>query len=99
MTTATQPAIREPGAGPRVLWMGSELIDVLVDGRATGGQLSLLRVEAVGAGHGPPPHTHSGEDETFVVLEGSVAFACGENETTLGPGGAAFLPRGLKHGF
>jgi len=99
MTTATQPAIRRPGTGQRVLWLGDSLIEVLLDGAATGGQLSVLQIEQVGAGGGPPPHTHSREDEVFVVLDGSVTFMCGDKEETVGPGGSAFLPRGLRHGF
>lgn len=97
--TMTQPAIRQPGTGQRVLWVGNSLMEVLLDSAATGGQLAILRAEVVGAGQGAPPHTHSREDETFVVLEGTVTFSCAGTEMTVGPGGAVFLPRGLRHSF
>lgn len=100
-TTAktTWPAIRQSGTGPRVLWLGDTLMEVLLDGAATGGQLSIVRAEGVGQDHGAPPHVHSREDEVFVVLEGTVTFVCGETEATLGPGGALFLPRGIPHAY
>jgi quercetin dioxygenase-like cupin family protein len=103
VTQATQeprkPAIRQTGTGPRALWLGDTLMEVVLDGAATGGQLSIVRSEGVGEGHGAPPHTHSREDEVFVVLDGTVAFTCGETEATLDPGGAVFLPRGIPHAY
>lgn len=97
--TMTQPAVRQPGTGKRVLWLGSTVIEVLLDGAATEGQLSVLRVEEAGQGQGAPPHTHTREDETIVVLDGTVAFSCGGTEATVGPGGAVYLPRDLRHTY
>jgi quercetin dioxygenase-like cupin family protein len=96
---AMQPALRQAGTGARVLWLGDTLMEVLLDSAATGGQMSIVRVEAVGQGHGAPPHVHSREDEMFVVLDGTVTFSCGETDGNLSAGGAAFLPRGIRHSY
>lgn len=42
-------------------------------------------------------HIHDNEDEFFYVLEGEHDFVCGEQTFRLGPGGTAFLPRGVPH--
>ena len=48
---------------------------------------------------GPPQHYHLNEDETFHVLEGRVAFFLNGEWREIGPGGAAFMPRGVVHTF
>lgn len=50
-------------------------------------------------GGGPPLHVHTREEEFFLVLEGEVSFYIGGRVTTLGPGGSAFVPRGVPHCF
>ena len=44
-----------------------------------------------------PLHVHANEDELFYILEGEHVVQCGEDEFRLGPGGTAFLPRGVPH--
>jgi quercetin dioxygenase-like cupin family protein len=51
------------------------------------------------AGEEPPDHTHRTEDEMFYILDGGVAFRCGEETFDLEPGGFIFLPAGIKHGY
>ena len=48
---------------------------------------------------GAPPHTHTNEDEIFIVLEGEVHFLNGTDEVIAGPGTVASLPRNNQHGF
>jgi quercetin dioxygenase-like cupin family protein len=62
------------------------------------GALSVVEFEAP-RGFGPPLHRHHDEDELFVVLEGELAFFGGEDRTTTGEGGLAFLPHGTPHTF
>ena len=50
-------------------------------------------------GGGPPPHHHVNEDEAFHVLEGRVAFLSDGEWHEVGPGGAAYMPRGVVHTF
>jgi quercetin dioxygenase-like cupin family protein len=51
------------------------------------------------AGEEPPLHTHATEDETFYVLQGEVAFRCGDERFEVAHGGCVFLPRGIPHGY
>jgi quercetin dioxygenase-like cupin family protein len=64
---------------------------------STGGSLALYRT--VVDGQGPPPHRHVHEDETIVVLDGTIEAQCGGDTWTGGPGTTFFLPRGLTHTF
>lgn len=48
---------------------------------------------------GAPPHTHTNEDEIFVVLDGTVHFLNGDEEVIAEPGTVASLPRNNQHGF
>jgi quercetin dioxygenase-like cupin family protein len=49
-------------------------------------------------GGGSSWHTHRREDETLVVLEGTVVVDDGDRHE-LGPGAAYVLPRGVRHAF
>lgn len=51
------------------------------------------------AGEEPPDHTHATEDEFFYVLDGTVAFRCGDSRFEVSGGGCVFLPRGIEHGY
>lgn len=56
-------------------------------------------------GHGLPPggfispHTHSREDECFVVLEGEFHYIVGDEMGTASTGSYILKPRGLPHAF
>jgi quercetin dioxygenase-like cupin family protein len=64
----------------------------------TGGAYSLFELTCP-PNDGVPPHTHTTEDETFIVLEGELVLTVGGVEHTLGPGDVAFGPRGIPHRF
>ena len=64
----------------------------------TGGALGLIE-QVVPPGFGSPYHVHHNEDEAFYVLEGEIRFFSGERSWVVGPGGFAFLPRDVPHGF
>src|SRR5204863_3050509 len=50
-------------------------------------------------GFGSPIHVHSGDDESFVVLEGEVRFRLGDEDVDVGPPSFVYGPRGIAHGF
>lgn len=50
-------------------------------------------------GEEPGAHVHPTEDEMFYVLEGSVAFRCGDETFQVSTGGFVFLPRGVEHDY
>jgi len=82
----------------RVLHAFGEEITILLDGERTGGRLTMW-TEITPPGGGPPPHHHENEDETFHILEGRVAFLSNGEWHEAGPGGAAFMQRGVVHTF
>ena len=78
---------------------GSEqTVEIVLDGAATGGALSLMRLR-MPPGAGAPLHRHSREDETLIVSEGALWVELEGSERTLGAGEAVFLPRGSLHAF
>lgn len=66
----------------------------------TGGNLICLEI-TVPAGHGIPMHTHSREDESFYVAEGTVLIQGDdvENNQPMKPGAFFYGPRGRRHSF
>jgi quercetin dioxygenase-like cupin family protein len=45
------------------------------------------------------PHTHEDHVDSFLVLEGRVEFAAGDEAVVLGPGSFISAPVGVRHGF
>ena len=93
-TAGARPFASAPGDGDRID-IGTATFLVRASVESTGGALSILEEE--------PPlldtsrHVHRAMDETFYVLDGEHEFTCGEEIFRLGPGGVAFLPRGVPH--
>lgn len=50
-------------------------------------------------GSGVPPHVHTQEDEIWFVLEGALDITIAGVTHRVEPGGVAFGPRGIEHGF
>ena len=48
---------------------------------------------------GPPLHVHPGFDETYVVLEGRLEVAVGEERRKLAPGACAYVSGSVPHTF
>ena len=64
----------------------------------TGGALTAL-VNVIPPGTGPPLHVHAGQDESWWVVEGSVRFRIGAEESTARAGTFVWVPRGMAHAF
>ena len=52
-------------------WFDSQVMEVVLSAQDTGDQLSIVRQTLV-PGYAPPVHVHGREDQTLVVLEGSM---------------------------
>jgi mannose-6-phosphate isomerase-like protein (cupin superfamily) len=87
-------AISKPGEGELINAFGANL--VRVGSTSTKGAVSILEV-TLQPGEGTPLHVHEREDETFRVLEGRMAFWCGEEHFELSEKGIVVLPRGVPH--
>lgn len=84
-------------------WFDSQVMEVILSARDTGDQLSIMRQE-LGAEYAPPVHVHDREDQTLVVLEGSITawldpLGDAPTQVLLQPGDAVYLPRGIPHAF
>ena len=94
---ATEPFVRDPGAGSVLNVLGVTHI-YKATGADTGGSFSLW--EAVfPPGAGAPPHTHTREDEAFYVLSGEllIEFEGEPAPRRVGPGGFFFGARRRRH--
>jgi mannose-6-phosphate isomerase-like protein (cupin superfamily) len=89
---AERPA--EESRGERLVF-GEGTVVIRASAEATGGALTVF--EEVPPLLDTPLHVHSNEDELFYILEGEHIVQRGDEEFTLGPPEAIFLPRGVPH--
>ena len=80
------------------LWFIDNLARVRLDGEASGGAIAI--VESTGRrGDMPPLHVHHREDEVWHVLAGRLSIHLPGGSGEIGPGEAAFGPRGVPHTY
>jgi quercetin dioxygenase-like cupin family protein len=94
ITTATPYVSVESEA----LWYGDSLLEYFVSSEASAGAISVFRA-TMPEGFGPPRHVHAHEDESFLVLEGEVAFEIDGERVVAGSGASVFAPRNVPHAF
>ena len=75
-----------------------ETIHVFVSSEMSQDAAAVL-VTDVPPGGGPPPHTHSREDETFTALEGDFELLVEGKWVGIPVGVPVFAPRGHSHTF
>lgn len=80
------------------LWFFGARIWITATAEQTGGAYGLID-HVMPPGMESPWHVHHAEDETFFVVEGTVAFLVGAERITAVPGTYIFGPRGIPHGF
>ena len=95
--TLHTPHLLAPEDGEHWSFLNTNMT-VKVDGARSGGVMTVIEA-LMPPGFGPPPHIHDREDELFFVLEGELLLWCDGAEATYGPGGTAWLPKGLAHRF
>ncbi len=83
--------------GTRV-WAMGVLVTVKVLASDTGGSYSTFE-DYLPPGTGPVPHTHTREDETIFVLEGTIRAWLGGKQYDLKTGDFVHMPRGVEHYF
>ncbi len=79
-------------------WYIGHLMSLLVTSKETDGRYSLLRATER-RGLEPPPHIHTKEDETFLILEGEVVYTAGNQTFHAKEGDVMFLPKNIQHSF
>jgi quercetin dioxygenase-like cupin family protein len=90
--------IAQAGEHQQLEWIDGQILEVLLDGSATEGQVVVVRSH-LAAGSASPMHLHRNEDEMFVILEGEGVFWVGDEVHEVGAGGAMFLPRDMPHAY
>jgi len=94
MTTSTA-IIRAEGEGDAV-WFNSDLFTFKTTADETDQALTLFE-ELSQRGKVTPLHLHPSADETFYVITGEIRVHVDGVERTVGPGGVAYVPRGVAH--
>src|ERR1700733_10139140 len=79
-------------------WWWGNLASIRITSEQTNGGLTIVDV-TIGPERMVPPHVHRRDDETFLVLEGSLTFTIGEAAIEAGPGDLVVGPRDIPHRF
>ncbi len=93
---ATEVKVVQPGDGRSGALAPGIGVVFKIDGRDTGGALSIVE-HPFEVGAIVPPHSHTLEDEISIVLEGEIGFRSEDQEVVLGPGGYIVKPRAQVH--
>ena len=94
----TGVGVSRPEERRRLLWAGRTTFDLVLDAAHTQGTIALLDQWGE-RGDVTPMHIHHVEAEIFYVLEGTIVAWAGEDQLSLGAGGAMYLPSGQRHAF
>jgi quercetin dioxygenase-like cupin family protein len=98
MMSMKHPAtVRKPGEGRRIGIVG-DVYRFLAVGEDTDGKYATFEA-IVPPGSGPPPHIHSREEESFLVLEGQITFQLGDDRFVAEAGTFLNMPIGSLHCF
>ena len=89
--------VRKPSEGRRIGIVG-DVYRFLATGEETDGKYATFEA-IVPPGSGPPPHIHSREEESFLVLEGEMTFQLGDERFVVGEGTFLNMPIGSLHCF
>ncbi|GAB3705993.1 hypothetical protein GCM10027592_39060 [Spirosoma flavus] len=92
------PVTRQANTLQNAYWYGCALVNVLADGEQTDGRYAQLEM-TLQPGIEPPTHTHTREDETYYMLDGSVQFTIGDHVFTAKPGDYVLMPKNIPHSF
>ena len=78
-------------------WVVGDFCQIKLDGKESGGALSVVEVLVLPRAPGPPPHTHRREDEIFYVIEGVIAVQAGDRQLKGEAGSLLRLPKDVQH--
>jgi mannose-6-phosphate isomerase-like protein (cupin superfamily) len=82
-----------------ILGLAPDTVQLLADGRDTGGAVSALRSRMGRDTDGPPPHRHHRAPEIFFIIEGGLHVLTGEKVVTVGAGDFLLVPPHMAHAF
>jgi quercetin dioxygenase-like cupin family protein len=94
----TEPVLTGPGAGRTVTYGGGSSAELKLAGEQAGSDWAVVEWH-LRAGDEPPIHTHTREDETIYVLEGSITAFVAGRRIDVEAGSFAALPKNIPHGL
>jgi quercetin dioxygenase-like cupin family protein len=95
------PTPRTVVSGPdatRGIWFMGSLVRMPLSSEQTAGQLAVLEHSGP-RGYSAPMHRHLRDDETFIVLEGTLHVVSDGLAYRAAAGSTLFLPKNTLHGF
>ena len=91
--------LAQPEQQQQLEWLDGGTLAMLLDGKATNGQLIIGRFD-VAEGEAPRPyHWRTREDEVFLLIKGTALVWSDEQEIQLSEGGIVYLPRNIPHAY
>ncbi|WP_267290659.1 cupin domain-containing protein [Mycobacterium hackensackense] len=90
--------LAQPSQQQQLEWLDGGTLAILLDGKATNGQLMVGRFD-VSEGEAPPYHKHTREDEVFMLVKGTALLWYDDEEMELSEGGIVFLPKNIPHAY
>lgn len=90
--------LAQPEQQQKLEWLDGGTLAMLLDGKATDGQLMIGRFD-VSKGEAPPFHMHTREDEVFMLIKGTALVWVDDKEMELSEGGIVFLPKNIPHAY
>lgn len=87
-----------PANSGRKVWVFGVLVTLKITAPETASAYSVFE-DYIPPGAGPIPHTHTREDETLYVLEGTLRAWLGGVARDLKAGDFVHMPRGVEHAF
>jgi len=87
-----------PGAERTVTYGNGSSAELKLAGEQSGDDWALVEWR-VRAGDEPPVHTHTREDETLYVLEGTITAYVGGEKAEVEAGSYVALPKNVPHGL
>lgn len=79
--------------------LGQLTIRFLVEGKDSGGSVSVFELTVPPGAKVPVAHSHDAYEETVYGLQGTVTFTLAGQPIDIGPGQALCIPRGVVHRF
>jgi quercetin dioxygenase-like cupin family protein len=92
------PVLTGPGAGRTVTNGSGSSSELKLEGEQSAGDWAVVEWH-LRAGAEPPIHTHTREDETLYVLDGSITAFVGDQRIEVEAGSYAALPKDVPHGL
>ena len=94
----SEPVLTGPGSGRTTTSDHGSSAELKLAGEQSGGDWAVVEWR-VRSGDEPPIHTHTREDETLYVLEGTITAYVGDERIDVEAGSYAALPKDVPHGL